>query len=148
MVIHPIILLPKLIVIIVLVIVLVWLHGILTSGQWLIALFASIVFLLLFAIFLLWLFARLTSKPGSRLGKGFVLDGRSDASEGFVAANLEKKSLVGKKGITLSMLRPAGKAAIEGIRIDVVSDGEFIPKDCEVEVVKVEGNRVVVKEVA
>lgn len=148
MVIHPIILLPKLIVIIVLVIVLVWLHGILTSGQWLIALFAGIIFLLLFAIFLLWLFGRLTSKPGSRLGKDFVLQDRSDSSKGYVAANFEKKLLLGKKGTTLSMLRPAGKAAIEGIRIDVVSDGEFIPKDCEVEVVKVEGNRVVVKEVA
>lgn len=148
MILHPMILLPKLIVIILLVVMLVWLHGVLTSGQWLMALFASIVFLLLFAIFLLWLFGRLTSKSGSRLGKGFVLQGRSDSSKGFVAANFEKKLLIGKRGTTLSMLRPAGKAAIEGARIDVVSDGEFIPKDREVEVVKVEGNRVIVKEVA
>ena len=45
------------------------------------------------------------------------------------------------------MLRPAGKVRIEEMRIDAVSDGEFIPKDREVEVMKVEGNRVVVKEV-
>jgi membrane-bound serine protease (ClpP class) len=142
------ILIPKLIVIIVLVILLVWLHSVLSAGQWLVALFVSIIFLGVFLFFMAWVIGRLASKPGSIVGKSFVLQGRSDSSEGFVSADLRKKLLVGKRGTTLSMLRPAGKVEIEGTRIDAVSDGEFIPKDSQVEVVKVEGNRVVVRPVS
>ncbi|NQT82895.1 hypothetical protein HQ563_07725 [bacterium] len=147
MIIHPVILLPKLIVIVLLVVMLIWLHGVLSAGQWLIALFGSIIFLGIFVIFMVWILGRMASKPGSVVGKSFVLGGRSDSSNGFVAADLGKKSLVGKTGITVSMLRPAGKIEIGETRIDAVSDGEFIPKGCEVVVTKVEGNRVVVKKV-
>ncbi len=147
MIIHPLILIPKLIVIVLVAVMLIWLHGSLSPQQWLMALFASIIFLGLFFFFMVWLIGRLVSRPGSRLGRGFVLQQRSDSSKGYVSADLEKKSLVGKRGITLCMLRPAGKVKIEDARIDAVSDGEFIPKDSEVEVVKVEGNRVIVEAV-
>ncbi len=145
MIIHPVILIPKLVVIIVLVFVLVWLHSILTPAQWLLALIASILFLGVFFLFMLWLLARLASKPGSRLARGFVVAETSKASEGYVAADPSKKSLVGKRGVTLCMMRPAGKVLIDGARIDAVTDGEFIQSDCEVEVIHVEGNRVVVR---
>jgi len=147
MIIHPVIVIPKMVVIILLVILLVWLHGVLTPGQWLIALLGSIIFLGLFFIFMVWILGRLATKPGSLLGKSLVLQGRSDASEGYVATDVSKKSLVGKRGVALCMMRPAGKVEIEGMKIDAVSDGEFIQKDCNVEVTKVEGNRVVVKPV-
>ena len=145
MILHPVILLPKLVVIMLLVVLLTWLHGVLSTGEWLVALLGSIVFLALFSIFMMWLVGRLASKPGSRIGRSFVLQERSDASEGFVAANPAKKSLVGKRGIALCMLRPAGKVQIDGLRVDAVTEGDFIPRGCEVEVLKVEGNRVIVK---
>lgn len=53
---------------------------------------------------------------------------------------------MGKTGITLTNLRPAGTARIDGRRVDVVSRGEFIEKDKPVLVIAVEGNRVVVRE--
>lgn len=145
MILHPVILIPKLIVIIVLVFVLIWLHGILTPEQWLLAFAGSIIFLGLFFLFMMWLLGRLASKPGSRLASGFVVAETSKSTEGYIAADLSKKSLVGKRGVAVCMMRPAGKVLIEGLRIDAVADGEFIQKDCEVEVVHVEGNRVVVK---
>ncbi len=145
MIIHPVILLPKLVVIMLLVVLLTWLHGVLSTGEWLVALLGSIVFLAVFSIFMMWLVGRLASKPGSRVGRSLVLQERSDSSEGFVAADLEKKSLVGKRGTALCMLRPAGKVQIDGLRVDAVTEGDFIPKGCEVEVLKVEGNRVVVR---
>jgi membrane-bound serine protease (ClpP class) len=147
MLLHPLILIPKLIIIVILVILLIWLHGELTTGQWWVAVLISLVFLGLFFIFMMWLLSRMAARPGSRVGKGFVLDGQSDSSKGFVAADSGKRSLIGQTGITISMLRPAGKVDIQGERIDAVSDGEFIPKDAKVEVVKFEGNRVVVKPV-
>jgi len=52
----------------------------------------------------------------------------------------------GMKGITISQLRPAGKANFGGRRFDVVSRGELIEANKEIMVVLVEGNRIVVRE--
>jgi membrane-bound serine protease (ClpP class) len=46
----------------------------------------------------------------------------------------------------LSPLRPAGVADIDGSRVDVVSDGEFIETGAAIEVTRVDGNRVVVRQ--
>ena len=48
----------------------------------------------------------------------------------------------------MSALRPAGIADIGGARVDVVSDGEFIEPGAAVQVVRVDGNRVVVRRAA
>ncbi|QDT35861.1 hypothetical protein Pan189_02140 [Stratiformator vulcanicus] len=55
-------------------------------------------------------------------------------------------SLIGRTGKAATTLRPSGKALIEGDYVDVVSDGGYIDADAEVEVVGVEGNRVIVRE--
>ena len=49
------------------------------------------------------------------------------------------------EGAALSALRPAGAAQIAGRRVDVVSEGTFIPAGAAVKVVSVEGARVVVR---
>lgn len=43
-------------------------------------------------------------------------------------------------------LRPAGTAIVGNERLDVVSEGSFIKRDSLIEVVKVEGSRIVVRE--
>lgn len=55
--------------------------------------------------------------------------------------------LIGKSGIAVTFLRPSGTAKFEGKMLDVVSNGEFIPKDTEIKIVKVEGVRIVVEKV-
>ncbi len=54
---------------------------------------------------------------------------------------------LGKKGQASSPLRPAGIAEIGGERVDVVSEGELIDAGQFVEVTRVEGNRIVVRQV-
>lgn len=58
---------------------------------------------------------------------------------------LNYQSLVGKKGITKSMLRPAGIVEIEGRRYDVVTRGEFIEPGKMITVDEVQGNRIIVQ---
>lgn len=54
----------------------------------------------------------------------------------------------GMTGTALSELRPAGKAMIDGKRADVIADdGTWIGHDAAIEIVRVEGNRVYVKEI-
>ena len=58
--------------------------------------------------------------------------------------DLKKKDYIGKIGITETELRPAGIVSIDGVRMDVISTGEFIKRGEKVEVVETDGNRIVV----
>ncbi len=53
--------------------------------------------------------------------------------------------LVHQKGVTVTALRPAGMALINGKKVDVVSIGDFIDRDIPVQVLDISGNRVVVR---
>jgi membrane-bound serine protease (ClpP class) len=53
--------------------------------------------------------------------------------------------LIGKQGVSSTPLHPAGIAEFQGERVDVVSEGELIDAGVAVKVVKVDGNRVVVR---
>lgn len=63
---------------------------------------------------------------------------------GYVSA-ADRKDLLGLEGVALSALRPSGAAQIGGRRVDVISEGAFIPAGAPVRVVLVEGARVVVR---
>ncbi|MFM1871623.1 MAG: hypothetical protein RL398_1045, partial [Planctomycetota bacterium] len=52
--------------------------------------------------------------------------------------------LVGRTGPAATVLRPAGAIEIDGERIDVVTEGEFVAAGTEVRVLYVRGSRVVV----
>ena len=56
-------------------------------------------------------------------------------------------ALLGQVGTTTSMLRPAGMAKFGDRYVDVVSEGDFIEVGTPIQVVEVEGTRVVVKRV-
>lgn len=51
----------------------------------------------------------------------------------------------GESGVAESFLRPAGIARFGDRRVDVVSEGDFIEKGTSVEIVRADGNRVVVR---
>ena len=87
----------------------------------------------------------LRSLPRMASFNRLVLETETRASEGYVSSSREEDELLGKEGVTVSELRPAGIALIDGRRTDVVTDGEFVAVDQAVEVVEVSGNRVVVR---
>jgi membrane-bound serine protease (ClpP class) len=55
--------------------------------------------------------------------------------------------LLGKAGVAASTLRPSGKAEIEGRLYTVEGDGSFIEQGKQIVVIRVRGNRVVVRPV-
>ena len=79
--------------------------------------------------------------PKTRFGKAMILSGPQAAA---TAEDPSLRSLVGREGATVSPLRPAGFARIDGRRIDVVTRGEMVDAGCPVVVLDVAGNRVVV----
>ncbi|UCE47905.1 MAG: hypothetical protein JSW47_20195, partial [Phycisphaerales bacterium] len=54
---------------------------------------------------------------------------------------------IGDTGEVLSTLRPTGKAKFADAIVDVVAEAEFLDKGTRVEIIKIHGNRVVVKAV-
>jgi len=81
--------------------------------------------------------------PKSAFFNKLVLSTVSTANRGYVS-NPDFSSLVGKEGIALTTLRPAGTAEIDGQKVDVVSDSEYIKNGTKIKVIKTEGMRVVV----
>ncbi len=65
-----------------------------------------------------------------------------DISRGNTDEITTEASLLGKEGIALTMLRPSGTAEIEGKRLNVVTDGEFIAKGEHIIVTNAEGFRI------
>lgn len=85
--------------------------------------------------------------PKTQMGRHLVLQTGLDAQSGFTSEPVSEHDLVGKLGIAMSTLRPAGIADIDGKRIDVVSDGDYIEAGEPIRVDHVDGNRVVVRHV-
>ena len=86
----------------------------------------------------------LYSASKGRLSKKLILKDATDRQSGFSGTE-DMKYLLGKSGKTVTPLRPAGCADLDGVRLDVVTRGEFIEKDVPVTVIEVEGNRIVVE---
>ena len=80
-----------------------------------------------------------------RFGK-LILSPELSSSEGYTSADTEE-NLLGMVGQAITILRPSGAAEIDGRRIDVVSQGDFIPAGTPIRVVQVQGNRVEVRPV-
>jgi membrane-bound serine protease (ClpP class) len=53
--------------------------------------------------------------------------------------------LAGKAGEALTDLRPGGLASLDGKKVDVVTNGELVSRGTPIKVIKVEGNRVIVR---
>ena len=66
--------------------------------------------------------------------------------EGYIASR-DYGQYLGKLGTALSPLRPAGIGLFEGERLDVVSDGDFIDKDVSIEIIRIDGYRLIVRPV-
>jgi membrane-bound serine protease (ClpP class) len=78
-------------------------------------------------------------------GRRLILQTGLPAGEGYASAPETDQKWLRKSGRTLSPLRTAGIAEIEGERVDVVSDGEFIESGAPIVVTRVDGNRIVVR---
>ncbi|WP_414826731.1 NfeD family protein [Bacillus badius] len=78
--------------------------------------------------------------------KKMILNDATNTESGYVS-NVNRSELLGKTGITKTPFRPSGTMMMEKERIDAVSEGGFIAPGKEVVVVKVEGARIVVREI-
>lgn len=93
--------------------------------------------------------------PGSFLGRWLVLEdtlgGSPDGNapgpdQPWQAAPSDNRRHLGRRGVALTPLRPAGRVRLDDEVVDVVSRDRWIDRDTPIKVVQVEGVRVVVIE--
>jgi len=93
--------------------------------------------LTLLATVILFYFGFKTYSSGRIALKG-VLEGKANVMEENIAG-------VGDEGVTVSYLRPNGKAMIRGNKVEVFSLGEYIEANKKIKVVKIADNKIFVK---
>lgn len=94
---------------------------------------------------LLWLI-RSFQKGG--LGRSrLVLQDHIDASSSPVTTD-DRTLLVGKRGVAITPLRPAGIAEIDGRRVSVTTTGAFVESGKPIEVIDLKGFDILVQEAA
>lgn len=76
-----------------------------------------------------------------------VLAPELSAADGYTSADTFA-DLIGQRGVAVTALRPSGTAEVDGLRVDVVSEGPFVAAGTPVEVTRSRGAVVVVREVS
>lgn len=104
---------------------------------------AGVMIILIAVLF----FIAVRSVATGRLSRSrIILNQRASRQEGYSAVE-DVQDMVGKQGVCITPLRPAGTVEIDGRRLDVVSDLEFINAGEAIVVSAVEGRRIVVRRV-
>ncbi len=108
--------------------------------------FLSMAIIQLAAVFVstgIFVFLLYRTLPKTNVWNRLVLQEHIASKSGY-ASKSTFENLVGADGIALTDLRPAGTAIINGKRIDVVTEGDYISHNSAVVVKSVEGSKVVV----
>lgn len=74
-------------------------------------------------------------------------EGEGDQDSSAADDTESKAALLGAIGVAATTLRPAGKAQFGDDFLDVIAEGDYVNTGARVQVIEIEGNRIVVKEV-
>ena len=85
--------------------------------------------------------------PKTAIGRRFFLAESLQKDDGYSSEDEGLVDLLDREGVTESDLRPAGIATIDGQRVNVMSDGDFISAGSRVKVSVVNSNRVIVTQI-
>lgn len=87
----------------------------------------------------------LRSVAKGKLSQSAMVLKESESSDAGYRSNEDMESFVGLTGTATTVLRPTGNAEFDGVRLNVVSEGDFIPAGTAVKVIRVEGSKILVR---
>ena len=105
---------------------------------------ALILFLILIFLIAIVLAVVLRSASRGKLNKKLVLNLSAKKDLGYTSSRYPQ-DLVGRSGVAVTALRPAGTGEFDGQRLDVVTEGAFVEKDARIRIRSITGNRIVVE---
>ena len=104
--------------------------------------FITVIVLALLAIMMaiiLWMLSK------GKIHSPIILEEEQKKDEGYISS-VDLDYLLGKKGIAETDLRPTGVGNFEGVNFDVISEGKYISKGASLEIIKVNGSKLIVKQ--
>lgn len=117
---------------------------ILTTDSFLAALVLILVILAILGILIA--LAIRSARKGKISQSPLILKDELDKESGY-SSTKDMEFFIGREGTALTDLRPAGMCDFDGVKLDVVSEGDFIKRDSQVKIINVEGRRIVVKKI-
>lgn len=87
---------------------------------------------------ILWMLSR------GKLKSPIVLEEEQKKTEGYLSSS-DLQYLLGRQGTAATDLRPSGVGTFDDVKFDVMSDGNYISAGTPIEIIKVEGSKLVVK---
>ena len=90
----------------------------------------------------------LRSAANGKLSRSKLVLNDTESNEAGYRSTEDLEVFLGKEGVTTTVLRPTGMAEFDGVRLNVVSEGEFIQSGTRVQIVRVEGSRILVRTIA
>ena len=87
----------------------------------------------------------LRSATKGRLSRSKIILKERENNEAVYRSAEDMQVFLGKEGETTTVCRPTGMAEFDGVKLNVVSEGEFLPVGTRVRIVQVEGSRIVVR---
>ena len=87
----------------------------------------------------------LRSAANGKLSRSKLVLNDTESNEAGYRSTEDLEVFLGKEGVTTTVLRPTGMAEFDGVRLNVVSEGEFIQSGTQVQIVRVEGSRILVR---
>ena len=87
----------------------------------------------------------LRSATRGRLSRSKIILKERESNEAGYRSAEDMQVFLGREGETTTVCRPTGMAEFDGVKLNVVSEGEFIPAGTRVRIVLVEGSRIVVR---
>lgn len=103
----------------------------------------AIIIIIILAIMLAVVMTILGSK---KMKPPIVLSEDVKGEHGFLSSS-DLEYLVGKEGMTVTDLRPAGKGSFDGVDFDILSEGRYILKGKRIRISKVKDNKLMVTEI-
>ncbi len=106
---------------------------------------ALIALILLLSLTALALSIALRSAARGRLSRSEMILSASENKEQGYTATEDMSVFIGREGTALTALRPSGIGDFDGVRMDIVSEGDFIPSGVRVRIIQTDGSSIVVR---
>lgn len=87
----------------------------------------------------------LRSITSGRLSQSSLVHSETESNEDGYRSVEDLAVFMDKEGTATSVLRPTGIADFDGVRLNVSSEGDFIPAGTKVRIIKVEGAKILVR---
>jgi membrane-bound ClpP family serine protease len=85
--------------------------------------------------------------PKTNFGKTVLLDMPQIQKGSGIPDSQELAKRLGQKAVTITVLRPVGMCDFDGTRLECVTESGYVEKGKTVEVIKVEGTQLTVREI-